>query len=318
MRLLLLFLLFICFQSEIFAQCDNLRPMYGDHCVKSSKMRKADEQFRKTAIAQYGSADSAAQHYLRMSWKNFRNRNQATAMKNLNQAWLLNPENPEIYFAFGHLVRYAFFKNAPEAEKYYQLGRDRDKSHNAEKASLARLISAIENHQEPQAVIDVSSQLIQSFPDYKSGLGYRKRAEYYTRMQLPDRAVKDWNEALKLNPNNAELYNGRGFAYFWLKNSDQALADFNKAISLKPDYAEAYANRAQLYSELKNQPIEALTDIDKALQLEPKNSRFYLVKSNMLQSQNRKKEACDCLKNGMAKGLKSLEEDYKEKCGTDK
>ncbi|MFC5269547.1 tetratricopeptide repeat protein [Adhaeribacter terreus] len=315
MKLLLLLVAVTFFSTEVFAQCDDLKPMYGFKCEKTAEMRKADEAFLNAATKQYGSADSAARAYLRMGWKNFQNRNEASAMKNLNQAWMLNANDPEIYFAFGHLVRYAFTKNAPEAGKYYQLARDRDPKHNAEKISYARLIAALENGPEPQAVIDACSQLIQSFPEYKNGLGYKKRAQYYTQMQMPDRALKDWNEAIALEPKNAENYAGRGYAYFWLQKQQQALADYNQAIALKPDFAEAYAHRAQLYTDSLVQLNTALADIDKALQLDTKKPEFYRTKSNILFKQNRKTEACDCLKNGMAKGLKSLEEDYKERCG---
>ncbi|MBK0401978.1 tetratricopeptide repeat protein [Adhaeribacter sp. BT258] len=315
MKLLLFLFAAVLFSLEISAQCDDLKPMYGLKCEKTAAMRKADDTFRNAAIKQFGSADSAAQVYLRRGWNNFRNLNQAAAMKNLNQAWLLNANDPEIYFAFGHLVRFAFTKNAPEAGKYYQLARDRDPKRTAEKVSYVRLIAALENGAEPQAVIDACSQLIQSFPEYKNGLGYKKRAQYYTQMQLPDRAVKDWTEALKFDPNDAGIYAGRGAAYFWLKDPEKALTDLEKALALKPGFAEAHATRAQVQAGLQNQPAAALTEIDKALAINDRKPEFYKLKSQILLLQNQKTEACKCLKNGIEKGLKSLAEDYKTQCG---
>ena len=83
---------------------------------------------------------------------------------------------------------------------------------------------------------------------------------------------------------------------------------------MKPDFAEAFANRAQVYAELQNKPEAAFTDIDKALKLNSGKPEFYRIKSTMLINLNRNKEACTCLKNGMDKGLKTLAEDYKERC----
>src|SRR5688572_21204406 len=99
MKLLLLLFVLVSFSHKILAQCDDLKPMYSDNCVKSAKMKRGDEQFRKVAIRQYGSPDSAMRHYLTLGWKNFQNRNDSSAMKNLNKAWLINPENAETYFA---------------------------------------------------------------------------------------------------------------------------------------------------------------------------------------------------------------------------
>src|SRR6478752_1194802 len=122
LKTLFLLLLSGLFSAELRAQCDNLKPMFGDNCTKPAELRKTDEAFRQAAIKQSGSPDSAARTYLYKAWEFFQQKKDSAAMQTLNQAWLLNPENPNVYFAFGHLVRYSFQKNAVQAERYYKLG----------------------------------------------------------------------------------------------------------------------------------------------------------------------------------------------------
>ena len=315
MKTLLVLFITLFISVEVLAQCDNLKPMYGDKCVKSAKLQKADKDFRELAIKQNGSADSAAKFYLFAGWKYFHGRDAETAMKRFNQAWLLQPENPAVYFAFGHLVRYAFGKNAADSERYYKLGRLRDPNKTAEKNTLLWLIEALENRNEPEAVVDASTQLIVSFPEFGNGFGYKKRAYYYTNLQMPDRAITDYEKAIAIDPKDANSYLGRGYAYSWKRDHQKALADYAKAIELDPKFAGAYANRAILYADSLNQSNQALADIDKALQLQPTEPEFYQIKSNILFKMNRAPEACACLQNGIAAGHKSLETVFKEKCG---
>src|SRR5689334_1911909 len=123
------FILAFCislFSLEAWAQCDNLKPMFGDKCTKSGSLKKADAKFIKTEVKRYGTPDSAANVYVAMAWSHFYRKDPETAMKRFNQAWLLNRNEPGVYFGFGHLTRYAFSKDPLEAEKYYKLGRDHD------------------------------------------------------------------------------------------------------------------------------------------------------------------------------------------------
>ena len=315
MKILLFFICVLWFSPEAYSQCDKQKPMFGDNCNKSAKALKADQQFIQEAVKKHGSADAAAQFYRTAGWQDFKSDKTTAAMEKFNQAWLLDREAPETYFAFGHLMRYAFGKNAADAERFYKLGRMRDASHNAEKSSLLQVLAALEQHHNPAGIIDASSQLIQSFPEFEKGLGYKTRGYYYTTMQMPDRAVLDLNKALEIDPQNAHVYLNRGYAYAWQRNHQQALSDYNQAITLDPALAEAYANRAVLYADSLNQPQTALPDIEKALQLKPNQPDFYKTKSNILFKLNRHSEACATLKNAIAQGHKTLAEDYKKSCG---
>ena len=81
-------------------------------------------------------------------------------------------------------------------------------------------------------------------------------------------AIVYFDQAIKLKPDNAEVYNSRGISYGMLNNDQAAIADFDQAIKLKPDFAEAYTNRGASHTEL-GKIQAAIADFDQAIKLNP-------------------------------------------------
>ena len=84
-------------------------------------------------------------------------------------------------------------------------------------------------------------------------------------------AIADYTKAIKLKPDVAETYNGRGLAKYDAGDIRGAIADFSKAIALKPDYAEAFRNRANARF-FKGDRTGAREDDARAADLERKQS----------------------------------------------
>lgn len=53
-------------------------------------------------------------------------------------------------------------------------------------------------------------------------------------------------EAIRLDPNNPELYLRRGFSYYSLNNFEKAIEDCNQSIRINPNYADAYLIRGPI------------------------------------------------------------------------
>jgi tetratricopeptide (TPR) repeat protein len=97
------------------------------------------------------------------------------------------------------------------------------------------------------------------------GVAYRLKGEY-------DHALQDYEQAIRLNPDNANAFNNRGIIYRIKGNYDHAIADYDEAIWLKnSDFPAAFYNRALAYDD-KGEYDRALTDFDVVMRFDEKNA----------------------------------------------
>ena len=105
--------------------------------------------------------------------------------------------------------------------------------------------------------------------------GYSLRAQALVGSKQFEKAIEDFDEAIKHNPNYANVYRDRGNAYRNLKQYERAIEDYNKAIELDPEYALAYNNRGIAFRNLK-QYERAIEDYNKAIELDPEYALAYI------------------------------------------
>lgn len=72
-------------------------------------------------------------------------------------------------------------------------------------------------------------------------------AVYSDGMGDYDKAIQDYDQAIRLLPDDKAEYNNRGNAYSRKGDYDRAIADFNQAIRLDPNYDSPYLGRAGVY-----------------------------------------------------------------------
>jgi len=80
-----------------------------------------------------------------------------------------------------------------------------------------------------------------------------------------ERAIADYTEVIRLNPNDAHAFNNRGFRYFKKGDNHRAIADYNETIRLDPKHALAFCNRGK--AKLKIHERSGKADIAKAREL---------------------------------------------------
>jgi len=88
----------------------------------------------------------------------------------------------------------------------------------------------------------------------------------YAYLQAYDKAMDDFNRALRKNPYLADAYNERGNLYRMSQTYDQAIEDYQAAIALDPTHYAAYYNRALAYEKL-DRLIVAENDLTQAIAL---------------------------------------------------
>jgi tetratricopeptide (TPR) repeat protein len=90
-----------------------------------------------------------------------------------------------------------------------------------------------------------------------------------------DLALEDYTQAIKLDPNLAAAYFGRGNAYYHKDDYDWAIADYTQAIKLDPDDKYWGYNRLfNIYYDMGNY-TNALNTALEAVELFPRNFDGY-------------------------------------------
>jgi tetratricopeptide (TPR) repeat protein len=109
--------------------------------------------------------------------------------------------------------------------------------------------------------------------DPKFDWAYHVRGWIYYRRMDYDKALADYETAIKLVPTETVFYRDRGNIAFARKKYDEALSDYSKSIELDPAYAVPRQLRGKTW-ETKKEYARALTDYEKAAQLAGKDSYY--------------------------------------------
>jgi tetratricopeptide (TPR) repeat protein len=97
---------------------------------------------------------------------------------------------------------------------------------------------------------------------------YNNRGFEYAAKGDHDRAIRDYNEAIRLDPKYVFAYNNRGNAYEAKGDHDRAIRDYDETIRLDPTYVMAYSNRGAAYTA-KGDHDRAIRDFEEALRRRP-------------------------------------------------
>src|SRR5258708_10581053 len=116
------------------------------------------------------------------------------------------------------------------------------------------------------------------------------RANLFLQAKRYQEALANINQAIRLDPDDASNYNGKGLVFSELKRYEEALPAFEQAIQLNPYFTNAYMNKGFALYNLKRYE-EALPTFERAIQLEPANAIAYNLKGLVLNNLIRYQEA---------------------------
>ena len=153
-----------------------------------------------------------------------------------------------------HVCQAAEKKN-PEANKLAREGAEAAKSQDFDKAvDLLKKATAMDH----------------KYADELSAV-YQQRGYAAANDQRYGDAITDYNEALKLTPDQApRIHEQRAAVEMKIQDYDQALSDYSELIKLKPNEIKYVNYRAYIY-EIKNDLQNSLADNEKILKADPNN-----------------------------------------------
>ena len=182
-------------------------------------------------------------------------------------------------------------------------------------AFVARGVAYFELKEYANALLDYEqAQKLQ--PDFYQP--YYNRALLKTAQGDTDGAIKDYSEAIRFAPDTsrsvaADIYLNRGQLFAGTGNLTSALTDFQKAIELNPQNALAYFNRGSIHFQQDEYPV-ALTDFAKAVQLDPKFGKAFHALGVTQVMTGQREAACLSLKQSQKLGYADAAASLQQYC----
>ena len=138
-----------------------------------------------------------------------------------------------------------------------------------------------------QPLIDACTRLIDSkdVHDPQMVNAYNQRG-FLQRLSQPDRALADYEAALKIQPNAPQVLTNRAWIYMTRNRNDEAMADLNKAIDQFPPNFAGYARylRGFDYMRLKKYDL-AMEDLNESITHAPNLADTYLARGQVEQAE---------------------------------
>ena len=98
-----------------------------------------------------------------------------------------------------------------------------------------------------------------------------EQARHFEEQGDADQALATWKEALALAPNDPQVQNSLGMAYFIHGDVTEALEHLRQAISINPQFAEGHYNLGMSLLHLGH-PEQALSELEADVELEPRHA----------------------------------------------
>ena len=121
---------------------------------------------------------------------------------------------------------------------------------------------------------------------------YATHAQVLAKSGKTAEALAEFNQAIELDPNNAQALYGRGLLYQGEKQDARAIDDFTAANGLKPQQAEPLLGRAVSYLAL-DKFKEAAADLDEAVQADPQNAQIWATRGKAYERLGDKAKAAE-------------------------
>jgi tetratricopeptide (TPR) repeat protein len=196
--------------------------------------------------------------------------------------------------------------NDKQAEAYYLIGRLNSLPDGDRRRGLEALNKAVELSKDEHRLLARSLVLRAQFQreeekreqDFNQAVELapqnaeivRTRGLYWLARGKPEEALTDLDKAIELEPESAEAHEARGVALMMSQKFDEALEALDKAIELNADSPTAITHKARVLAA-QDKTDAALEQIEAALKLDPHSAGALLLRARIYQQAGDLKKA---------------------------
>ena len=190
---------------------------------------------------------------------------QARALECLQRAARNNPDDPEVHYRLGRL--YSVAGRTEDANREYKLYKDWQENQQVAEQDEHDCKDALRTQP-----IALARMVCQRLADPKSSRRLILLGELYTAHRAYSDAIGPLQQAVKLEPESFEAWNGLGLSLFWLKRYQEALPALRKASTLNPQFFSTLTMLASTLHMLGDDAA-ALPVLERAHDLNPDDAR---------------------------------------------
>ena len=107
---------------------------------------------------------------------------------------------------------------------------------------------------------------------------FNNRGDLWVKRKQYDRAYRDYQEAVRINPKNERFIYNLGYMYELKRDFKQALKLYQQAIEINPEWVKPYIGIAFILRD-QSQPQAALQYFNQALELNPESGEAYFYRA---------------------------------------
>ncbi len=263
----------------------NEKPMYGNTAF-TQKQKEANDRLIKEAVETFGSKEAACKEAMDTARYYAQKDDLKTAMRRANQAWLLDPNNAEVYYLLGSLTRMqgktdetiSLYEKALELNPNHvmvmcNLGRQfYNKAQEIYRRQGKKTSAAIKYLDDAISFYDKASRLpVQNNDD----LGYIYY-QWACALLFKENYAESWKK-VKLSRKYSDHFIEPGFINElsgFMAEPEEEAASPEKPPETKPDESKTYFYEAA--AQLSNKQYdEAISNFTKAIEINPNYADAY-------------------------------------------
>jgi tetratricopeptide (TPR) repeat protein len=211
---------------------------------------------------------ASAKLHIDVGLNHFYKKRYLEAFQEFKAAVDIDPRNAEAHFNLGRVYRIQGFLK--EAATEFGITLTLDPRHAPARRDLAEIKQFIKSDESTRLKIEGQEEALRqrSGTDSTSGTSSQRRGEDYLKKGDINRAISEFEEALKTDAFNPKLHKLLGFLYFRQNRFRDALSAYTQAQKFAPSDAEVPYSIGMVHLRTEN-PQEALLHLKKSVDLDP-------------------------------------------------